>query len=460
MQVLPDYLHRFDDRVRNFSLYFEKFSTWEYDKRGNLKSDITNQINNAAGILKRAESFLAACHSRQRAVLRSIHRQGGFYLELRAKLVSPYVSGLGGCHPTETGFVLDRNTGLPYIPASGIKGVLRLAHALELAEKDRDKVSTTKEGELEIPDREESMRKYFGDTDTKQKDAVRGQLVFLDAFPATIPTMRKDIMDPHFGGYYRGEHGPVETGDPIPVYFMTVAEGVEFIFRLFALPLAEGAAVSREFGDDDRMVVVAMFERACTELGFGAKTSIGYGRFDKPLDTTDNLVAEWKRIEEEEASFRKPWLREISKIQAAANWGDFRQKVLENPVLSDHRGVKEVVDAVMAKATELRNGWRTEQLSERDSIIAAWLEPAGVSWPSTTASSLKSSVSDAGEEIERIKAMKKWADYLAAPAHLDLLSRNGLKQLKEKLKGWGCDDKNAKEEKRVVWEKVNRRLKG
>lgn len=450
MPVLPEYLNSYAGELKNFSLYFDKFSAWNDKESEKLKSDISKQIETAPDILKHAEPLLASCHARQRGVLRTIHRQGGVYLELRAKLVSPFVSGLGGCHPTETGFVLDRNTGLPYIPASGIKGVLRLAHALNLAEHEPERVVRKENGDLEIPDDEESMRKYFGDTDTKRKDAVRGQLVFLDAFPATIPTMRRDIMNPHFGGYYKGEHGPVETENPIPVPFMTVAEGVEFVFRLFALPLAEGAKVSREFGNDDRKAVIAMFTRACTELGFGAKTAIGYGRFDVPQDATGSLAAEWKRIDEEEEARRNPWRGELNKIKAASNWGDFRQNVLENRNLVQYQELREVAEKVAARAVELRREWKGTDREERDRMIAEWLKPAGIQWPpeeGAAASEDRSAL--AAAELERLKSITKWVDYIAAPARFELLGKAGIKLMREKLKQWGCEDKNASEEKKA-----------
>lgn len=455
MQVLPDYLETHRDRIQNFSLYFDKFSVWESEQNKPPKSKISEQILEAPRILRHAESVLNACHDRQRLLLRTIHRQGGFYLELRSKLVSPFVSGLGGCHPTDTGFVLDRNTGLPYIPASGIKGVLRLAHALNLAEHEPDKVRDN-DGEREIPDDEVSMRKYFGDTDTKRKDAVRGQLVFLDAFPASVPTMRRDIMNPHFGGYYKGEHGPIETENPIPVPFMTVAEGVEFVFRIFALPLAEGAKVPREFGGDDRTAVIAMFARACTELGFGAKTAIGYGRFDTPQDVTASLLAEWKKLDDEKDARQNPWKQEIPRIQAAANWGDFKQQVLENPNLVQYQELRDVAEVVAAKAGELRRQWRGDDREERDRFIAEWLKPSGISWPPPgDAAAPQDHSARAAAELERLKSITKWADYMAAPAAFELLGKSGIKLMKEKLKQWGCHDKNASDEKKAELNRFN-----
>lgn len=271
--MIPEYMRKHENNLKNFSLHFDYFSRWEGDK-----AKIEHHSQAAMVILPSSTGVLRSLHVSQNRILDTVRSRGGFCLEVTAQLVTPFVTGLGGNHPTETGMLLDRNTGLPFIPASGIKGVLRLAHALNLAESRPELVKEVREG-FEIPDIEPSMRKYFGDTDTGAKDAVRGQLVFLDAFPKAVPAIRRDIMTPHFSEYYKGDSPPKETENPVPVPFMVVAEGVDFVFRVFALPLAEGAKVSRTFDDEDSKAVQEMFRCSFVALGFGAKTSVGYGRF-------------------------------------------------------------------------------------------------------------------------------------------------------------------------------------
>lgn len=279
-----------------------QFLAWIEEKR-NAQGQIVTRKNHFEDIHHRHEAMAArlfqspACHQalkriheRQAAVLACIGSMGGFVLQVRGRLASPYVSGLGSGHPTETGMVLDRNTGLPYLPASGVKGVMRLAHGLDLMDggcrvargriDDRGKFREDPDGDqYAVSDEEPTLRKYFGDTDTSKKDAVRGQLVFLDAFPAAVPVLEADIMNPHFAKYYEGKSPPVETDNPIPVKFLSVKAGTEFVFRVFASPLGEGATVDREFGPADEQAVRSMFRRGLEELGLGGKTAVGYGRF-------------------------------------------------------------------------------------------------------------------------------------------------------------------------------------
>lgn len=56
-------------------------------------------------------------------------------LRLDAIAVSPFTTGLGNEHPLENGFAFLNPYGLPYLPGSGVKGVLRRA-ARELASGD------------------------------------------------------------------------------------------------------------------------------------------------------------------------------------------------------------------------------------------------------------------------------------------------------------------------------------
>lgn len=56
-------------------------------------------------------------------------------LTLEAEAVAPFATGLGNEHPLENGFAFLNPYGLPYLPGSGVTGVLRQA-ARELASDD------------------------------------------------------------------------------------------------------------------------------------------------------------------------------------------------------------------------------------------------------------------------------------------------------------------------------------
>jgi CRISPR-associated protein Cmr6 len=126
------------------------------------------------------------------------------------------------------------------------------------------------------------------DKDAPDKDApdkedkgvlrVRGALDCWDAFFGP-PRMRVDIMNPHFGDYYQENQPPHETGAPNPIYFLAVEVGVEATFYVQWRP---PRGVERAVGADWnwKVLVERAFDHAARNLGFGAKTAVGYGRFE------------------------------------------------------------------------------------------------------------------------------------------------------------------------------------
>ena len=213
----------------NFSLYSPRMIEWK-NERGELKVDTENVPN----LKNKADKLFATSDVRkeierkqekQKSYMNFLKSQGIQTFSITAKTVSPFITGLGSGHPTETGMILDRNIGIPYIPASSVKGVLRLAHAINIAD-----------GRTEIPESE--LEKYFGTSDQKQKNKYRGQLVFLDAYPAEVPNLKVDIMNPHYSDYYSGKKDqPEETESPNPIKFLAVQQGTKFVFNCAFIPL-------------------------------------------------------------------------------------------------------------------------------------------------------------------------------------------------------------------------------
>lgn len=222
-----------------------------------------------------------------------MEKQGYICLQYQVLLSSPFVTGLGIDHPTETNLLLDRNTGVPYIPASSQKGVMRLAAALNFLRdeegewlpenelpKDVKLLQDKKCGGLclQAP---ESLKTLFGfQLEKKGKDGCAGHLIVLDSYPVKQPQLAEDILNPHFPEYYQdegGKRGPTEDQNPIPVKFLVVKHGCEFVFRLLLRPLFS------DFRFHDRMGMRRIADRAVRAAlqweGLGAKTSLGYGRF-------------------------------------------------------------------------------------------------------------------------------------------------------------------------------------
>lgn len=178
------------------------------------------------------------------------------------ELQSRLVTGLGAHGPLEIGFRFDR-MGFPVLPGSGLKGVARAyAHLLEGLEESN-----------------EDFRRIFGRAPQKEhqgepkKDAEAGSLVFFDAYPEPGWRLELDVMTPHFPNYYAGKALPTPWQNPNPITFLTVAPGARY---RIAIGLRRGVE------DPDgrlRHLALQWLVRGLALLGFGAKTTSGYGVF-------------------------------------------------------------------------------------------------------------------------------------------------------------------------------------
>jgi len=136
--------------------------------------------------------------------------------------------------------------GLPYLPSSSIKGVLRrAAEELECAAV---------------------VNKLFG---SNAAEGSQGVLNFWDVFPQG--KLALDIMTPHYGDYYQGKASPHDSGQPNPIVFLTVAPEAQFAFHV---QLIRSIEIDMP---DWQAVLGKCFDRAFDWLGFGAKTAVGYG---------------------------------------------------------------------------------------------------------------------------------------------------------------------------------------
>ena len=132
-------------------------------------------------------------------------------LSIRATATAPFTTGLGNEHPLENGFAFLNPYGLPYLPGSGIKGVLRQA-ARELAsgqwgttgwsaDKRHSYQSSNGKTRLELSDADVlfGMESANGDT-----DHLRGVLGFWDVIPQIKDdSLLVEIMTPHQSHYYQ-----------------------------------------------------------------------------------------------------------------------------------------------------------------------------------------------------------------------------------------------------------------
>lgn len=212
-------------------------------------------------------------------------------LRLYATAVAPFTTGLGIEHPLENGFAFLNPYGLPYLPGSGVKGVLRQA-ALDLAggawetsdwSLDQRHIILDRAGKrlFDASDIDVLFGREPQEGDTQH---LRGVLSFWDVIPQIEgSSLMVDIMTPHQSHYYQqkpaaGSTNPHDSGAPNPIGFLTVPPKSQFAFHVVCdCPRLERLAPDLAANERWKALLTQAFEHAFTWLGFGAKTAVGYG---------------------------------------------------------------------------------------------------------------------------------------------------------------------------------------
>ena len=242
--------------------------------------------------------------------------------------------GLTGNGALETGCSLSYNYGMPYIPGSSVKGVVR-----EWAIKH-------------LPNSAAVLEQLFGTYDSDQPNRVSANVTFHDAWwipfdkdkakPEPKPFVL-DVVTTHHQNYYNGKQAePSDKDSPIPNHQLAVHGSFLFVI--------EGAP-------DHVEPCQKMLAQALQDNGIGAKTAVGYGymRFNHKLYHELQLEAE-KRL--------PPEVREKRQQEAIQ-----RQQQAENA-----KTVEQVCSELNADYENMRsNEEYIQKLEERiDYVIQNW----------------------------------------------------------------------------------------
>jgi len=301
-----DFIHaspgmRFGMYLKLWGLDRDEFLWSKHDIEHGTKRDETpyqkkienslSALDDARTLTKNDKLILNALALRQKKTF-ECRSSNGFYFSGTA--VAPFTTGLGNEHPLENGFAFLNPYGLPYLPGSGVKGVLRQA-ARELASGewgDKHGWSENKEYGIVVDNQKIKLSMIdvlFGlESNDGDDEHVLAALNFWDVIPEIKGgKLAIEIMNPHHGHYYLEKRdsksgnsiSPHDSGQPVPIYFLTVPPGSIFNFyitcdqaHLKHLPLGL-------IGKDEvwKTRLNAVFDHAFQWLGFGAKTAVGYG---------------------------------------------------------------------------------------------------------------------------------------------------------------------------------------
>lgn len=178
-----------------------------------------------------------------------------------ALLGSGLPHGVGEKGEIKIGFQFDYTSGLPYIPGSSVKGVLKSMFKDSANIYLLDKLSEILQSDVKLST--EELKKIREDI------FENSNIVFLDSeivLPNGVDKMRiigDDFITPHTE--------PLK--DPVPIQFLKILPNV--VFRFSFLIKGKINCGKKEMSNDN---LLKLFKSILSDTGVGAKTNIGYGR--------------------------------------------------------------------------------------------------------------------------------------------------------------------------------------
>ncbi len=341
-----------------------KVSGQQHQEREYEEKNIVPALKEATSLSKCDRDAMSALAHRQSA--QAVTFAPDNLLSLAALATAPFTTGLGNEHPLENGFAFLNPYGLPYLPGSGVKGVLRQA-ARELAGGDwgdakgwsERQIYTLMQGEgaarkavlddhTKLPVKLSMLDALFGlESDDGGKVHVRGALAFWDVIPQIKgDSLAVEIMTPHQSHYYQrspsaGSTNPHDSGQPVPISFLTVPPGSGFTFYVVCdLPFLRRIAPSLAEDGHWKELLTAAFEHAFQWLGFGAKTAVGYGAMTR----------------DSEAEVKAEQARAASKLEADLLRATVEHEIRLRAMTPNQRRVEDFKAACERRVEQLRGG--------------------------------------------------------------------------------------------------------
>lgn len=293
-----------------YKKYYEKIDLRKFEDEAAFEQIKKRNEPLFADANKQLIDYTATADATATLLLRNVLAGNTGFREIKLKTTYPGLFlGSGYNHETgnigefKLGFFFDHTSGLPVVPGSSVKGVLRsvfpqfkrlkdgsglpdLANATEL---QRHKALYIAQ-KVDLPAGNQDVAgdklcrlihrmelSVFEGISLVEKDGNWSQVyrpmserdTFLDAVPDIrqgAQIFGRDAITPH-------HENPLKNPKPLP--FLKVLPNVRWCFQfLFCNNLEPGMALS-----PDRKK--ALFERILRDIGVGAKTNVGYGQFDE-----------------------------------------------------------------------------------------------------------------------------------------------------------------------------------
>ena len=335
------------------------------DKEQPKKDWIDTVIKGQCGI----KAALAHNALQQAQLCKSLNGQ-----QLIAKNTWNVAIGMGNNHPIENGFSWHPSLGTPYLTGAAVKGLLRTW--IEVwsdlkPEKIKQKCHRWFGSEEKFPDSDNVSK--------EAKENQTGLLIFFDALPIEPVTLGCDIMTPHMGEWYRqgdnitaenrNDSLPADWHRPNPIAFLAV-KAICLQFCIAPRPCLNPIPV------EELTEAINYFKMALEFLGAGAKTAVGYGRFEEDIQQTEAL----KRQQNTQRKKQKRQQREQARSQMSVE-DAFRDALIDPTIPNkDKKMAEKFISKTITQKTQqsyIDKGAHWDRiieilLEEKISVIQPW----------------------------------------------------------------------------------------
>jgi len=265
------------DKVNNEGKEDNKFYFYK-NRKGNHKKNIPEEKYK----IKEIFQFDFTCfYDRQINQVKALFGENNFVAQIH-KVDWRLIVGLGNESVYETSMTLHHIYGIPYIPASAVKGVVRSWIITELFDSI-EKQSIQDAGFCDIF----GCPKKIKEQESHYKEDRQGKIWFFDAFPTSAPQIKVDIMNSHYQPYYGAtdDTPPADYHPTNPRVFLTVGEKdangeplkFQFIIGIKEKDSNKDIQSGKFEGRKPFDVAHEYLNEALTQHGIGAKTAVGYG---------------------------------------------------------------------------------------------------------------------------------------------------------------------------------------
>ena len=197
---------------------------------------------------------------------------------------SGYIHGIpDDNNDTKVGFYFDYISGYPVIPGSSVKGVIRSFFEGEFLKEKQELLKSILQKDIDIENLKNEI--FEGIDESRESISIYKRDKFLDAYVESVndSLFAFDYITPH-----------KEFKEPVPIKFLKVRPGVEFVFNF---DLKDGIISAKE--------KEKLFFEIIKLHGIGAKTNSGFGNFEDETISYNSNVRIIKREEIEKEKQKK-----------------------------------------------------------------------------------------------------------------------------------------------------------